>query len=140
VHCSQRVINFAVRGRCQTFNLWSGKRPAGTPVFFIVKKVPVKEGSKDMVWCFVPTPTRNQPSAPVPFGSVGEYHAHFPHPDSLCWEEDGRWHVGAAVRVGVLGDNTGDVALDPKTELYKQGLFKTSPYTMPVTTELFLRI
>lgn len=137
-----RVINFVVRGRCQAFNLWSGKRPAGTPVFFIVKKVPVAAGQDRYAWCFVPYPGAGQPDKPCWGGK--EYHAAFPPPEELCWHETHRGvttaHVGAAMRVGIIGDNVGDVALDPQVELYKQGLFKGNNMVMPVTTELFVRI
>lgn len=137
---STRVINFAVRGRCQTFNLWSGKRPAGTPAFLLVKKV---QHGESMVWAFEPYPSPEAPSLPE---RGVDYHSPRPPPEALTWIEKGKngkpdtVGVGEAIFVGTMGHNVGDIALDPHRELWKQGLFKTGNHTMPPTTELFLRV
>jgi len=132
---STRVINFVVRGRAVTFNLWSGKRPAGTPVWFIIKKV--RDEKNRLVWAFVPYPAAGAPAIAMPFL---DYHSMRPSPDEMCWEEEGQMCVGDAVYVGSLGHNVGDVALDPNKELWKQGLFKTGNNVMPPTTDVFIRI
>ena len=138
-----RVINFVVRGRCQTFNLWSGKRPAGTPVFMIVKKRRLNDGKYS--WVFEPYPGPGQPTS-WQQNSPMDYHTARPLPEDLCWVEklesgEEVIGVGEAVHIGTLGANVGDVALDPNTELYKQGLFiGANGHMMPATTELFVRI
>lgn len=132
---STRVINFVVRGRCQTFNLWSGKRPAGTPAFLLVKKIP-HEGS--MVWALEPYPSAEAPALPE---KGVDYHSARPPPEALTWiEKNGTVGVGEAIFVGTIGSNVGDIALDPHRELWKQGLFKTGNHTMPPTTEIFIRV
>lgn len=131
---STRVINFTVRGRCQTFNLWSGKRPAGTPVWFIIKKM---RYDGRMVWAYQPYPSAEQPTLPT---RGVDYHSPRPPLEDMCWEENGVTHVGEAVYVGMLGHNAGDVSLDPHKEMWKQGLFKTGDKCMPPTTEIFVRV
>lgn len=136
---STRVINFVVRGRCNTFNFWSGKRPAGTAVWFIIKKI---EFENRLVWAYVPYPRAGAPAAPT----KGYDHCdNYPPPEEMCWEEkdeEGNVSVrmGEAVFVGSMGNNVGDIALDPDRQMWKQGLFKTGNHTMPPTTEIFVRI
>ena len=131
---STRVINFVVRGRCQTFNLWTGKRPASTPVYLLAKKR-FDDNAQRHLWCFEPFPGQGGPHMP----SNEEYHVARPAPEDLCWQEDdGTIGVGEAVYVGMLGSNVGDVSLESDKEMWRQGLFVEGK--MPPTTELFLRI
>ena len=132
---STRVINFVARGRCQTFNMWSGKRPPGTPVWFMVKKI---RYLNRLVWAYVPYPSADAPTLPT---ADMDYHSARPPLEDMCWtEDDGSVGVGESVFIGSMGSNVGDVALDPHRELWKQGLFKTGNKCMPPTTELFVRI
>lgn len=129
---STRVINFVVRGRCQTFNFWSGKRPAGTSVWLIIKKI--RQQDNKLVWAFEPWPRPGAVCSPT---RNDNYHDAYPPVDEMCWEDDNKvMHVGEALFVGSLGHNVGDVSLDPNRLMWKQGLFKTGNHTMPPTTEV----
>lgn len=128
-----RVINFVVRGRCQMFNLWSGARPAGSPLYLLVKKRLVDNNK--WKWCFEPYPCKED----------DEPH---PSPRELCWMEPNPANptgppivkVGEAIQVGTLGHNLGDVSMDPNVEMWRQGLFRVDPKMMPPTSEVFLRV
>ena len=114
---------------------------AGTPVWFIIKKIRHEENR--MVWAFVPFPGAGAPATPV---KGDDYHGVHPSPEDMCWEETDRKtgvttvHMGEAVFVGSLGHNVGDIALDPDRRVTQQGIFQTGNHTMPPTTELFVRI
>ena len=103
----------------------------------IVKKDRNAKGQ--LKWVFEPWPRAGEATSPEKGSCM---HTSRPQPDDMTWDDDeGRVHVGEAVYVGMLGSNAGDVALDASTELFKQGLFnQQNMFSMPVTTELFLRV
>lgn len=131
-----RVINFAVRGRCRTFNLWAGAHPVGTPCFLIIKMAKNVEGSH--YWRLEPFPNK------VPSKSGKNPHSAYPELSDLMYDykdekmETSEQRVGIAVYVGKLGDNAGDVAINTDADLFNQGLFHSKG--IPVTTELFIRV
>ena len=133
---AMRIINFAVKGRCTTFNLWSSQVPTGTGLYLIVKKVPHPKGGARMVWFMEPYPRgwRNKEKDQT----LEEKHAPRPTAEDLCWEEDGVIHVGETIYVGRSGQMSGDVCLDADRELARQGLFHKK--MMGPSVETFLRI
>ena len=122
-----RVMNFVVRGRCRTFNLWASDCAHGSHAYFIIKKAPNGPMGK-LTWCLEPFPS----------AAAGKDHSPFPQTSDLCWIEDGKKRIGLAIYVGTLGESGGEIALDSKKELWKQGLFAN--HFMPPTTEIFIRV
>lgn len=116
-----RVVNYVVRGRCRTFNLWPGMLQPATELWLVVKKEK-RSNESALVWQIIAYANQERPR---------------PELEDLCWKEDGVVKVGAAVYVGRSGDNSGDVALTTHKELIQQDLFKAG---MPPTTEVFFRI
>ena len=131
------MINFVVKGRSTTYNLWKSNVPAGTALYMVVKKVAdtnrvIKEGGRTTtpyVWEFSPYPNawRNKDGP-----------KHVDYPPELCWMEGDTVHVGAAVHVGrTTGQSICDVSLDVDRNLTQQNLFNRGH--SGTTIELFVR-